>query len=252
MKLNHTMLKQRARVASPAAMITSGIVGIVVTNVLTGIASWRAGQKVYHEDMMVDPRDPELGKSDVYNRNLKLVWREYIPVATVGALTMTTLLTGIRMNNHRLGVATTAYADADRTYQRYREAVLNDIGSEREGMVRQKIALDQARTADRTADLKHLSLVDDQVICFEIYTGRHFVRSVEQLRKAVNDVNHQINHDLYVTLDQFYDAIELERTGNSGDVGWNSDKLLELEFSPYLMEDGRPAMAFDYNYLKPI
>ena len=129
----------------------------MVTNVLTGIASWRAGQKVYHEDMMVDPRDPELGKSDVYKRNLKLVWREYIPVATVGALTMTTLLTGIRMNNHRLGVATTAYADADRTYQRYREAVLNDIGSEREGMVRQKIALDQARTADRTADLKQMT-----------------------------------------------------------------------------------------------
>jgi hypothetical protein len=63
----------------------------------------------------------------------------------------------------------------------------------------------------------------------------------------MNDVNFKINNDLYASLTDFYDRIGLERTAMSDDVGWNSDKLLNLRFSTVLSEDGRPAISISYD-----
>jgi hypothetical protein len=89
-------------------------------------------------------------------------------------------------------------------------------------------------------------------MCCELYTRRYFMCDMEQLRKAQNDINAQIVNDLYVTLDEFYDKISIMPTAHSSELGWDSDRLMELEFSTVLSEDGRPCLAFDYNYIKPI
>ena len=59
-------------------------------------------------------------------------------------------------------------------------------------------------------------------------------------------------NDLYATLDDFYDIIGLGKTGLSTDLGWDSDRLLEIKLSTVLTEDNRPCLAFDYNYTKKV
>jgi hypothetical protein len=75
---------------------------------------------------------------------------------------------------------------------------------------------------------------------------------METLRKAQNDVNMAIFDQIYVTLDYFYSLIGLSTTSHSNELGWDSDRLLELEFSTTLTENGKPCLTFCYNYLKPI
>ena len=75
---------------------------------------------------------------------------------------------------------------------------------------------------------------------------------METLRRAENQLNKLIVNDLYVTLDEFYDILGLPGTSVSQSVGWNSDRLMELQFSTVISEDGEPCLAFDYNYVKPI
>jgi hypothetical protein len=75
---------------------------------------------------------------------------------------------------------------------------------------------------------------------------------METLKKAENTINHKINHELYVRLDDFYDLLGLEPTSISNDLGWDSDKLLELQFTPVFSEDGEPCLAFEYSYLKSL
>ncbi len=75
---------------------------------------------------------------------------------------------------------------------------------------------------------------------------------METLRKAQNDINSQVVNQAYVTLEEFYDLVGLPNTSNASNLGWDSDKLMALQFSTVLSEAGEPCLAFDYNYTKPL
>jgi hypothetical protein len=91
-----------------------------------------------------------------------------------------------------------------------------------------------------------------EVMCCELFTHRYFRSDMETLRKAQNDLNEKIFHSFYVPLNEFYDLVGLPHTSNSGYLGWDSDKLMELKFSAVMSEDGEPCLAFEYNYTKPL
>lgn len=75
---------------------------------------------------------------------------------------------------------------------------------------------------------------------------------MESLRKAENKLNSRLNREMYARLSDFYSLVGLPYTSNSEEIGWDSDKLLELRFTTVLSDDGRPCIAFDYNYTKPM
>jgi hypothetical protein len=71
---------------------------------------------------------------------------------------------------------------------------------------------------------------------------------METLRKAQNDLNAQMIRQDQVSMEEWYYIIGLAPTSYSSDIGWVSDKMMELEFTSVLTEDGRPCLAFTYNY----
>ncbi len=75
---------------------------------------------------------------------------------------------------------------------------------------------------------------------------------MEILRKAQNGINAKINSEPYVVLSEFYELIGLPYTSNSGNLGWDSDRQLQLQFSTVLSETNEPCLSFDYNYTKPL
>jgi hypothetical protein len=75
---------------------------------------------------------------------------------------------------------------------------------------------------------------------------------METLRKAQNDLNQRLVGGVYCTLDEWYDLIGLDYTKASNNLGWTSDKQMKLEFTTCLSQDGRPVLAFEYNYIKPL
>ena len=70
---------------------------------------------------------------------------------------------------------------------------------------------------------------------------------METLKKAQNDTNYQVLNDVYASLGDFYSRVGLARTSISEEVGWNSNKLLELEFSTTMSEDGRPCISIGFH-----
>jgi hypothetical protein len=90
------------------------------------------------------------------------------------------------------------------------------------------------------------------VLCCELHTKRYFQSSMQALQQAEVKINADINKHLYVTLDEFYDILGLEHTSGSDQFGWDSDKLLELQYTSVLGPNGVPCIAFEYNYLKAL
>jgi hypothetical protein len=159
------------------------------------------------------------------------------------------IYSGHRASTNRTAAAVGAYSLSERAFSEYRKKVQEEFGESADEKLKASIAQDRVSKVDTSAPI---ITGTGTVMCCELLSGRYFASSMEALRKAQNDVNAKIISDRYVNLDEFYECIGLPYTSQSNTYGWDSNKLMELEFSTTLTNDGVPCLAFEYSYLKPI
>jgi hypothetical protein len=231
---------------SPLIMTALGVAGLATTAYLTAAASFKAAR-------VIDSRESIEGTAgdavERFKERASLTWKFYIPPVATGVATVGAIAYANRLGAKRTAAAISAYSITERAFAQYRDKVVDEIGSHKEQVIHDDIA--RTEVAKKTSETIILA-GSGEVLCCELYTHRYFMADMESLRKAQNDVNAQIMSELYISLDEFYYAIGLPSTAHSGELGWDSDKLMELEFSTVLTEDGRPCLAFNYNYIKPI
>lgn len=231
---------------SPTILAGIAVGGVVVTAVLAA-KNHQDAVKVIEEDertqgALVKGRDRNIHIA-------KLTWRCYIPAGIVGATTI-----GCIIGSNRLGLGRTAAVQAallavERSYDEYRGKVVEEYGESKDRSIRGDIAKDRVTNSEIPASI--ISGPGNVLSC-ELYTGRYFTSDMESLRRAVNDLNSRLISQDMASLQDFYDIIGLQPTQVSDDLGWNSDKMMELEFTTVLTEDGRPCLAFEYNYVRPL
>jgi hypothetical protein len=145
--------------------------------------------------------------------------------------------------------AQSGIAVLDRAYSEYRNKVVEEYGEKADQKIKDAVAEDRAKNGPS----QEVMLVGTgSVLCCELFTGRYFNGDIETLRKAVNQINHKaLAHD-YATFSDFYYIIGLGQTSESNHLGWTSSRMMELEFTSLLTNDGTPCLAFDYNYHVPL
>lgn len=231
---------------SPEILTALGVSGVVTTSYLVGKASYKASQ-------IIDDNERAGGISDDrkqrFKENVKETWRLYIPAGVSGVLTISCIIGASKTNAKRTTAAVTAYSLTERAFSEYREKVVDEIGKNKEQKIRDQIAQDHI-SANPPGSKEVIIAGSGQVLCCELRTHRYLRSDMETLRRAQNDINYKIVNELYVTLDTLYDNLGIPHTSDSDKIGWDSEKLLELEFSTVLSEDGEPCLAFNYNYIK--
>lgn len=240
-------LKVNAKEHSPVILSAMAAIGTLSTAYLTGSASFAAAKLIEeHERVYLASDDP---KERLIVR-IRVVWKLYIPAAISATTTIACIVGANRIEAKKTIAAQTAFAISQRAFSDYRDKVIEEYGERKDQVIRDKIAEDRVK---ETAPSKDVILAGTgSVLCCEMYTGRYFQSDMETLRRAQNDLNARLlGHD-YATLDDFYYMIGLPRTTTSGQLGWKSTRLMELRFSTVLTEDGRPCLAFDYNYTETL
>lgn len=232
---------------APEILTALGVTGVVTTSYLVGKASFKAA-KILEEEQASDAWGHVNTKEQVI-RQTKLTWKCYIPAGVSGVVTIACIIGSSKANGRRTAAAVTAYSLTERAYSEYKEKVVEQLGKNKEQKIRDEIAQDTVTKNPPSKEV--IVLGGGQVLCCELWTHRYFKSDMESLRKAENDINAMIVNTFYVTLDEFYDLLNLPHTSSSDKMGWDSDKLLELQFSSVISEDGEPCLAFDYNYLRP-
>jgi hypothetical protein len=240
--MHHLIAKTLKLVAdnSPTILTTIGVTGTVVTAYLTGRATFRASELIAIEETLV-PSDAELTDKD----KIGLVWREYIPAFAVGTLTIACIIGANRIGTRRAAALAAAYSLTEKAFDEYKDKVRDQIGAQREQRVRDEIAQDRV-SANPVSSNQVIITGNGDVLCYDAITGRYFNSNVEAIRKAQNDINRDILHNLYATLSEFYGYIGLPSTSYSTEVGWNVDDYLDIDFSAVLSEDGRPCISISY------
>lgn len=222
---------------SPTILTAVGVVGTVTTCVLTGKAAYSSACRI---------RDEEDARMEILERKekLELVWKEFIPPAVVGAITLAAIIGANHIGTRRAAALASAYKISEKMAEEYRQKVVEHIGPRKEEMVRSDVARDRI---ERAEGVETIILNDDEIVFYDSWSARAFKSTRQRVEAAVNQINHQILQNWSMSLTEFYDLLGLEKTAVSDDFGWNTDEILDIYYTSCLLKDGKPACEIRYN-----
>lgn len=222
------------RTAAPYVLTVSALAGVGLTAFLTAKATLRAQDILIRDEAQDAP----------FKQRVALVWKEFVPALSVAAVTGASIVGLHGVLGRRVASVAAATAVAETQLDRLKTAVKEHVSPQQREEIQNATSrpMAEARIAPPVAD----DLAEGSQLCFEAYSGRYFIASMEDIRAAVNTLNAQINNSLYASINDLYDQLGLERTRYGDDVGWNSDHLIEPSFSADLTGDGRPYIVLDY------
>lgn len=229
---------------APVILTATAIAGTVVTTVFAAKAGYQAGYEVALDEATGGVKDDE-SKKDRQIRIAKKTWKLYLPSAVSGVGTIAAIATANKINTSRTAALAAAYTITDKAFTEYKDKVKETVGDKKETEIQDKIAQDRVNATSQSAGL--VVIGDNDVLCYDMYSDRYFPSSMEKIKKAVNDTNHEIINSFYVSLTEFYTRVGLPATGFSDDIGWNSDNLMDVHFSSVMTPDDRPALAFRFH-----
>lgn len=224
-------LKLLANQNSPVILAGVAVTGTVATAYLTGRASFKAAKIINKTE-------------DLRTEKVRSVWRLYLPPVAVGITTIAAIIVAHRINSKRLAALAVASGISERALQEYKEKVVQKLGETKARNLRDEIAQD--RVSNQPLGREIILAGTGDVLCFDMTTGRYFVSSVEDIKRAENKINHELNNFMSASLSQFYDEIGLPPTTYSDNVGWNGNNQVEIHFSTVMSPDNRPCVAIDF------
>lgn len=224
---------------SPLLLSGLALSGLVSTVVATSQATLKAADIWRDQDRSFDR------KRDRNWEIVKVTWPLFVPPLFYGAFTATCIVMSHKVSNRRAAAMASAFSLSERAFEEYRAKVVERLGEGKDVAVRDAVAQDRV-TSNPASEREVIVTGTGEVMCYDSFSGRYFMSSMESLKKAQNDLNYRLLHDNYASLTDFYNLIGLSKTGISDDVGWDNGKLLELEFSTVLSEDQKPCISIGF------
>lgn len=221
------------------------LTGIAVTG--TATTAYLAAKAGYQAALRIRDDEDRGGISDDWKENLRrrarLTWALYIPPAMAGAATIICIVGSNRISSTRAAAAAGAYNLLHSGFQEYKAKVAEVIGSNKENRIQDDIAQDRMKS-DPVSDKQVIITYNGDVLCYDKYTGRYFQSSMNAILKAQNDLNYQIIHDVYASLNDFYRMLGISSVEAGDDLGW--DDKIELKITSVISDDDRPCLAVSF------
>ena len=228
---------------SPEILTGIGIAGMVTSTVLAVKATPKA--LVLLEEARTN-EDGTLGDKLTIVETVKVAWKPYVPAIAVGIASISCIIGASRVNYKRNAALATAYALSERTLINYRDKVIETLGEKKEKEVRDKISQDQI---DRKPISSSQVIITPKgnTLFMDSITGRYFRSDLDSIKKAVIELNMEISHQNYISLNEFYSNIGLDRISNGDNLGWNIDNgYVEIDYSTCLADNDEPCIVIDY------
>ncbi len=231
-----------AKKHSPEILTGVGIAGMLTTVVLAVRATPKALR-------LIDEKKADIPEEESIPRleAVKAAWKVYVPAVLTGILSTICLIGANSVNQRRNAAIAAAYSLSESALKEYRKKVVETIGERKEQAIRDDIAKDRI-----TENPVREVIVSDRgsTLCYDSLSGRYFKSDIEKLRRIVNDLNRRMRDEMFISLNDFYCAVDNPDLGPTklGDMlGWNIDKgYIDLNFSSQLTTDGMPCLVLDY------
>lgn len=233
---------------APQILTGLGVAGLISTVVLAVRATPAAMVEVYNEmearDVAVENVEGAEPIPLTMFDYIKVGWKPYIPAITVGILTGACIVGAQSVNAKRQALLISAYSVSDQAFKEYRAKVVEQLGETKDQKVYDGIAADKlAQTGDES---KTVVVGDGKILVFDAHTGQFFDSSIQDIKRAVNELNAEIINNGYASQNDFHSLVGLKRVKDGDDFGWSTDKLLEIMYTSMVTDDDRTALVLNY------
>ena len=252
-------LGQMSAERSPVLLTAIGVTGALATAYLAGKAGFKSAlilddtaeekrRQFFYERPELDDQSPrtftpeareafEASKSLTLGEMFEATWKQYIPAAAVGALTVASIICANRIGTRRAAAMASAYAVAEKGFEEYRKKVAAKMGKPQEKEIREEVAKERVQTNRRNAtngSRKTVPSPDDKN-CYDVYSDRRFFSTPNKIQEAVNLFNQKVNHDGFARLSDLYNLLDMNDIPWGDQVGWNN--LLEINITSVITDD---------------
>lgn len=183
---------------------------------------------------------------------VKSTWKVYIPAVGLGVVGIVCLIGAARVSSARNAAFAGAASIAEKALYEYQQKVIDILGEDQANEIRDELAKDRVVKID-AADISG----NNETMCsrpggswiYDPITDRKWKSDLETVRAAMNDFNHDLIGGVYGTLNDWYYCLGVKGVSIGDDLGWCSDKLLDIRFSAMVLDNGEPAIVLDYETL---
>lgn len=236
------VVKSALRRHGPEILAGVGVAGMVASVVLAVRATPRAMSHM-------EERKEELGADELALKEvLKATWRDFAPTAAATIFSAACVVGSCSAGCRRAASLAAVATLTESRLSEYRGKVAELFGEEKAGEVDDGVAEDRMRR-DRVqnAEVVIFSNAPD-TLCYDMYSARYFRSSIDQMRRALNELNERMLRCGYVPLNDLYEAMGLEGTPVGEEMGWHiCQGLLDLRFGSKIAADGSPCVVVDYS-----
>lgn len=232
-----TFLSKTTRVAknnSPSILAALAVGGIATT----GLMSYSAGRRYQHE---LDLYDEELPPK----QRFQIGWRGALPLFIVGGLAATCVIAGTAINNRRNAALAGLVTLGEVTFREYKEKAEEVLTKQKREQVDKELGQKKLDALPANGDI--VVIGEGDILLFDTLSARLFKSSQLAIEKAEVELNRRLLHEMYVSLNEWYDEIGLPRTDLGDDLGWHHAVPLEISFIP-LLKENKPVMGIQYRF----
>jgi len=204
---------------SPDILFGSGILGFIVAVVMSAKAAPKA-MKVLDEL----PHGTEMNShSENYLKSypsgldkIRAVAPVYIPTAGVVLLSTGMLLASNNIVRNRYSSLLAIYSITERAMREWESGTTDNVTKKKLLTIKEGVM-----APDSEIPLEE-DFVDGNRLFWDAYSGRFFyAQSVDTVRRIFSDINLQMVHDNFVSLNSFYEDLSMDPVGFGYDSGWN-------------------------------
>lgn len=251
------LFKRAGQVAaenSPAILTAIGVTGTLTTAYLAAKGALKASEALKEaeeerrSEFFGDQTDAEGKIVEVEFQGLttqekfEVTWEYFVPAALSCAMTVAAIICSNRISDRRTAALASAYSVVKESYSEFQSKTAEKVGPKKAQEIKDEVAEEMVRRHPiRTTEI--VAPVSGQVLFYDRWSGRYFYSDIETVRGAVNEFNHQLLHDMYMSLNEFWDKIKLPSTTCGEHLGWTSDNLLETDISWVTIEGERVAFV---------
>lgn len=226
---------------SPEICIGLGITGFITGTVLAVKETPKAVK-------LLEQKKKELKTKKLPGVEIvKTTWKCYLPTVVIDTISIGCIIFADRQHLRRNAALATAYSLSEQAFSLYKEKVIETIGEKKEQEVRDEVAKERVKRS--YSDAPEVAILGGgDTLCYLATTGQKFKGNIEKIRKAEAQLNKALYSDMYVSLNDFYEAIGLSCFTDLGnDIGWNIDSgPIEFEYSSMLDDNDIPMFVISF------
>ena len=233
---------------SPEILTGIGIAGMITTTILAVKATPKALESIEEKKREL-VHDQEIDIDDKLSvvETIKVAWKPYIPAAITCVTSTACLICANSVNMKRITALSTAYKLSEPALTEYKEKVIETVGAKKEKVIREKVAEEKIKR-NPSANTGIIITGKGTTRFLDYHSGRRFESDINTIDKAENILNRKLTNEMYVSLNEFYDYLGLDHTGEGSLLGWGVDiGYIEIDKHAIIDDDGQPCIVLEYN-----